>query len=296
MAKYKQPKNEKHKARKDLKDYTGEGTNDCQWDAHGEVLPGPRKDDKFPNKDAKIYKHVANHKTSGDGPNMVVDLKDSDRIYPIKSMQDGDPKMRDHAKKTFEKNIEDDAKEFIETLAKRDGGYTSQIKKLTKEQKEKLVREVVRRKVLQFLSEQEDKEKETTDATDATGEPAETPAEPEAAPATPADPPTPTTTEPIAPATPAEPEPEAEPEAKSEPEPEAEPETKEDDPDGDGQPGDARISNFVKALEQKPNIVQQMKTIMSVINKITSDDDKKRKIGKLMLLKRAIDRAVAQIN
>ena len=35
---------------------------------------------------------------------------------------------------------------------------------------------------------------------------------------------------------------------------------------------------------------------MSVINKITADDDRKRRIGKLMLLKRAIDKAVAQIN
>ena len=284
MSKHKPPKNDKYQPRKDLKDYTGEGTNDCQWDAHGEVLPGPRKDDKFPNKDAKIYKHVANHKTSGDGPNMVVDLKDSDRIYPIKSMQDGDPKMRDHAKKAFEKNIEDDAKEFIETLAKRDGGYTSQIKKLTKEQKEKLVREVVRRKVLQFLSEQEDKEKETTDAT---GEPTDTPAEPEASDT----PETPATPEPTP-----EPEPAKEPEPAEEPEAAEEPEKTEDDPDGDGQPGDARISKFIQALEQKPNIVQQMKTIMSVINKITADDDKKRKVGKLMLLKRAIDRAVAQLN
>jgi len=94
------------------------------------------------------------------------------------------------------------------------------------------------------------------------------------------------------PETPAEPE---EPEAPTEPE-EPAPAEKEDDPDGDGMPGDARINNFVKALEQKPNIVQQMKTIMSVINKITADDDKKRKTGKLMLLKRAIDRAVAQLN
>ena len=35
---------------------------------------------------------------------------------------------------------------------------------------------------------------------------------------------------------------------------------------------------------------------MSVINKITADDDRKKQIGKLMLLKRAIDRSVAKIN
>jgi hypothetical protein len=293
MSKHKTPKNEKHKVRKDLKDYTGEGTNDCQWEATGEVLPGDRKDDKFPNKDGKIYKHVANHDPKDHNPKMVVDLKDSDRIYPIKDMQDGNPKMQKHSKEAFEKNVQKDAEEYIETMSKKDGGYTSQIKKLTKEQKEKLVREVVKRKVLQFLSEQENKEEEKPEAetpdpaaaTDATGEPADTAAA--------------TTTEPVAPETPEEPEtPEVapEPETPEEPEPDAEPEKSEDDPDGDGQPGDARISKFIQALEQKPNIVQQMKTIMSVINKITADDDKKRKVGKLMLLKRAIDRAVAQLN
>ena len=55
--------------------------------------------------------------------------------------------------KTFVKNQEEDAEELIHTLSKKDGGYMSQIKKLTKEQKEKLVREIVKRKVTKFLSE-----------------------------------------------------------------------------------------------------------------------------------------------
>ena len=60
--------------------------------------------------------------------------------------------------------------------------------------------------------------------------------------------------------------------------------------------GDQRISKFITALEEKPNLVQRVKVIMQVINKITADDDKKRKIGKLSLLKRAIDRKVSKIN
>jgi hypothetical protein len=58
--------------------------------------------------------------------------------------------------KTFVQNQEEDAEKLIHTLSKKDGGYMSQIKKLTKEQKEKLVREIVKRKVTEstkFLSE-----------------------------------------------------------------------------------------------------------------------------------------------
>jgi len=162
----------------------------------------------------------------------------------------------------------------------------SQIKKLTKEQKEKLVREIVKRKVTKFLSEQAlntiTNEQEEEEPVADTPEP---PAAPEA-PAEPADAPAPEA-EPT-------PEPEVAPEPEAEPaaEPAAEPEAEAPTTGG----SDDRIAKFIQALEQKPNIVQQMKTIMSVINKITADDDRKRQIGKLMLLKRAIDKAVAKIN
>ena len=48
MAKYKQPKNEKHKARKDLKDYTHDKDVESMVpNASGEIMPDvPRKDDK----------------------------------------------------------------------------------------------------------------------------------------------------------------------------------------------------------------------------------------------------------
>jgi hypothetical protein len=277
MAKHKQPKNEKHKSRKDLKDYT------LDKDVEG-MVPNA-SGEPMPNVDRKVeYDDILDNET------MVPDVKDVDNTYVTKQMEDGDDKRPANTLKVFVKNQEEDAEELIDTLAQKDGGYMSQIKKLTKEQKEKLVREIVKRKVTKFLSEQAlstiTNEQEEEEPVADTPEP---PAAPEA-PAEPAD----------APAPSAEPTPEPEvapePEAEPAPEPEAEPtpEPEAEAPMAGG--SDERIAKFIQALEQKPNIVQQMKTIMNVINKITADDDRKRQIGKLMLLKRAIDKAVAKIN
>ena len=273
MAKHKQPKNEKHKSRKDLKDYTNDKeVQGMVPNASGEPMP---------NVDRKVeYDDILDNET------MVPDVKDANRIYVTKQMEDGDDKRPANTLKVFVKNQEEDAEELIHTLSKKDGGYMSQIKKLTKEQKEKLVREIVKRKVTKFLSEQAlgtiTNEQEEEEPVADTPEP---PAAPEA-PAEPADAPAPTPEPEVAP----EPETEPTPEPETEPTPEPEAEA----PMSGG--SDERVAKFIQALEQKPNIVQQMKTIMSVINKITADDDRKRQIGKLMLLKRAIDKAVAKIN
>ena len=108
MAKYKHPKNEKHKARKDLKDYTiDKEVEGMVPNASEEPMPEvPRKDDK---------------EVIDDVENMVPKVKDSDRIYVTKELQDGDPKMPSHALKTLVKNQEEDAKELIDTLSKKDG-------------------------------------------------------------------------------------------------------------------------------------------------------------------------------
>ena len=261
--KYKKPENKKHKPRKDLKDYEGKETENMVLDASGEPQPDvPRK---------------IKYSDIGDSENMVYDVKDSDRAYPIKDMQDGDPKMAKHALKTFDKNVEADAKDYIETMSKIDGGYMSKIKKLTKEQKEKLVREIVRKKIQSFIMESE------------LSKVVEQPTEEEPLADTPEPPPAPE-----APAIPADaPAPEA-------PAPEAPPEGEEtqgdpNDPDGDGQQGDSRINNFVLAVQQKPNIVQQVKMIMNVVQKITAEDDRKQKIGKIGLLKRVVDRALSKL-
>ena len=276
MSKHKPPKNDKYQPRKDLKDYTGEGTNDCQWEATGEILPGDRKDDKFPNPDGKIYPFVANHDKDREKVTMTPEIKDSDRIYPIKDMQDGNPKMAAHAKATFEKNVEKDAEELIDTLAKKDGGYMSQIKKLTKEQKEKLVREIVKRKIINFINEQEEPEEPEAD----------TP-EPDAAPDAPAEP----ADSPEPPAAP-EPAPEPEPEPAPEPDADAEPESDPAPDAADSDGTDARVDNFIKALEQKPGTLMQIKLIMKVIKKVLDDKDSKGKLGFLAIMKRLIDRSI----
>lgn len=285
--KYKKPENKKHKPRKDLKDYEGKETENMVIDASGEPQPDvPRK---------------IKYSDIGDSENMVYDVKDSDRAYPIKDMQDGDPKMAKHALKTFDKNVEADAKDYIETMSKIDGGYMSKIKKLTKEQKEKLVREIVRKKIQSFIMESElskvveapEEEKpledtpEPTAAPEAPAIPADAPPEapaPEATPEMPAptgaatvppeEPPTDTATDDTATTTP--------------------PADDQEEPTPGGS-GDPRVDNFIVALQQKPNMIQQIKLIMHAIKKITADDDRKQKIGKLGLLKRVVDRALTKL-
>jgi hypothetical protein len=187
-SKYKEPKDfaksQKPQPRKDLKDYIKDLVRDCMWEFSGEILPGPRKDDKW--TDSKTYPFVHNHEDKKESTNMVPDIKDADRAYPIEMMQDGDPKMYAHAKKVFAKNIETDGEEYLKALETRDGGVTSEklkeaISNLPESKKEDFVRTYIRKKITSiikegFIFEQDD---------------AEAPAEPPAdAPETPVDAPT----------------------------------------------------------------------------------------------------------
>ena len=92
MAKYKHPTNEKHKARKDLKDYTvDKEVTGMVPNASGEIMPDvPRKDDKEMIDDVE---------------NMIPKIKDADRVYVTKQMEDGDPKRPANSLKVFSKNI-----------------------------------------------------------------------------------------------------------------------------------------------------------------------------------------------
>lgn len=264
--KYKKPENSKHKARKDLKDYTiDKDVYNMVPNSTGELQPGYRKDDK---------------EVIDDIDNMVPKTKDSDMIYPIKDMEDGDSKMSAHAMKTFKKNIEADAKDLLATLFKKDGGYMTQIEKLTKEQKEKLVREIVKRKVAKFIVEQEEKEEPLAD----TPEPEPAAAAPEVpadAPEVPADAPEAPATPPPAPETPEEPT--AEPDAEA---PEA------DAPEAEAPEGDTRVSNFVAAVQQKQNFIQQTEMIMKVLKQVMAGNKPKQKRGKLAFLDRVIKRSI----
>ena len=112
--KHKTPTNTKHKSRKDLKDYTlDKDIDNMVPGSTGELQPGDRKDDK---------------EVIDDIENMVPKTKDSDTIYPIKDMEDGDPKMSANAMKTFKKNIEDEIflkiSTFLRFFFRREGGWT----------------------------------------------------------------------------------------------------------------------------------------------------------------------------
>jgi hypothetical protein len=278
MAKYKQPKNDKYKSRKDLKDYTlDKDVEGMVPNASGEVMPEvPRKDDK---------------EVIDDVENMVPKIKDSDRIYVTKELEDGDPKMPSNALKTLVKNQEEDAKELIDTLSKRDGGYMTQIEKLTKEQKEKLVKEIVKIKVTKFLSEQalntlkteqDEEESETTPEEPVADTPEPTPAP--AAPAEPADAPAPEPEIAPEPETPETPEAEApieEPEAEA---PVEEPEAETS--------GDIRIEKFIQALQQKPSTLLQVQTMMKSIQLLLKEKDPKQQIQFLAFMKKLIDRSL----
>ena len=264
MAKYKQPKNEKHKARKDLKDYTiDKEVEGMVPNASGEPLPEvPRKDDK---------------EVIDDVENMVPKVKDSDRVYVTKDMEDGDSKMPSNALKQLVKNQEEDAKELIDTLSKKDGGYMTQIEKLTKEQKEQLVKEIVKRKVVKFLSEQAlntlktEQDDEETDS--APEEPVADTPEPAPAPEAPAEPAD------AAPAPEPAPEPAEEPAAE---EPESEEETD----------GDVRIKKFIEALKQKPSTLLQVQMMMKSLQLLLQDKNPKQKIQFLAFMKKLIDRSL----
>ena len=210
-SKYKAPKDleksQKPKARKDLKDYTAED-----------------KDEKMnPNSTGEKQQNVLRKtdKEVIDNGSQFLDIKDSERMYDVTG-EKHDPKK---AAKVMKKRQEDSKK------------TKEKIGNLTLEQKERLVREVIRRKIKLALREQEE-----------TDEPTEEPA-PEAAPA------------PKAAPAPEAPEAEA-PEAEA---PEAE---------SPAQAITAQLNNFVTLVKNQPTSPEQVKMILKAVQKVgTSTDD-----------------------
>ena len=144
-SKYKKPENKKATHRKDIKDYTMDDKNGSlnpksTGDKQLNVL---RKTDKPIQDNGKLY------------PKYNAD----DRLY--KDIEDGeyDPKL---AAKRLKKRQDADEKLSKDQLKDK-------IENLTREQKERLVREYIRRKLVPILLEQPDKAKET-DTTDAEAE------------------------------------------------------------------------------------------------------------------------------
>lgn len=129
-SKYKKPENKKPTYRKDLKDYTLDdkkgGLNPkSTGDKQHNVL---RKTDKEMQDDGKLYPTYSN----------------DDRLY--KDIEDGDYDPKTAAKRL--KKRQDDEEKSIKDVVK------DKIENLTREGKERLVREYIRRKITKILIEQ----------------------------------------------------------------------------------------------------------------------------------------------
>jgi len=129
-SKYKKPENSKPTYRKDIKDYTLDdkegGLNpNTTGDAH---LTTFRKTDKEMQDDGKMYPTY----------------KDDDRLYSDLENGEYDPKT---AAKRLKKRQEEEEKDLVDSVKDK-------IEKLTKEGKERLVREYIRRKISKVLKEQ----------------------------------------------------------------------------------------------------------------------------------------------
>jgi hypothetical protein len=221
-SKYKAPKDleksTKPTPRKDLKDYEGDETENLVPNSTGE---------KQKNVLRKTDKPVI------DNGSLVPDIKDSDRMYDV-SGEKHDPKK---AAKVMSKRQKDDEKENKDNIKDK-------IENLTREQKERLVREIIRRRIKNVLKEQEEPEEATAE------EPAPTPEAPAPTPEAPA------------------PE-EAPAETPEAPAPEEAPaEEPADDPN-------TFISKFVSLIKSQPSTPEQVKMIMTAVQKTGISTDEK---------------------
>jgi len=189
-SKYKRPENTKYKSRTDLKDYTED-------DKKGGLNP-KSAGEKQSNVLRKTDKEFVD---TGD---MYVKYNADDRLY--KDLEDGeyDPK---HAAKVLKKRQDNDEKDNAKNIKDK-------IENLTREQKEVLVREYVRRKINILLEQPTPTEDPTAEDPTATPDdtvpaPEETAPAPDDSTATPEAPAEPEAAAPPAPEAPAAPTPEA---------------------------------------------------------------------------------------
>lgn len=269
MAKqYKKPENTKYKTRKDLKDYTMD-------DKKGTSNP-KSSGEKLPNLLRKTDKEVIDDGTYD------VKWNADDRLY--KDLEDGeyDPKT---ALKRLKKRQDTDEKLSKDQLKDK-------IENLTREQKERIVREYVRRKIESILLEQVAPEEEPVApeepiAPEPAAEPTPAPA---AAPAPmPTDPaaamPTDTPAEaPVDAAAPTETPAEAPAEAPA-PEAEMSPETKEA----------LAVEKFVAHLQKEGGNIARIKTLAKVINQSMSEAEPEDKMNFFKLLRQFAIKKIATI-
>ena len=267
-SKYKKPENKKPTYRKDLKDYTAD-------DKKGGLNPKSTGE-----KQTNVLRKT--DKTMQDNGKLYPTYNDNDRLY--KDLENGEYDPKTAAKRlkkrqdTEEKDVEDVLQDKIENL--------------TREQREILVREYVRRKIVKVLREQPEppapdapEETPPTDAPapgapDLTGtQPGDTPAPG----APPAAPPAPAPDAAPAPAPPA-PGPDA-PAPDADAEKPADAESAETKLDPEAQEALA-IQKFVDHLREKETgNIARLKTISKVINNVLKDSEPEDFKNFFMMLK-----------
>jgi hypothetical protein len=272
MAKqYKKPENTKYKSRKDLKDYTMD-------DKKGTSNP-KSSGEKLPNLLRKTDKEVIDDGTYD------VKWNADDRLYKDLEAGEYDSKT---ALKRLKKRQDTDEKLSKDQLKDK-------IENLTREQKERIVREYVRRKIEYILIEQVAPEEEPVApeapiAPEPATDPAASPAPVDPAAAMPAAP-MPTDMPAEAPVDPAAevPAPAAAPEAPVDPAaaPEAEmsPETKEA----------LAVEKFVAHLQKEGGNIARIKTLAKVINQSMNEAEPEDKMNFFKLLRQFAIKKIATV-
>ena len=237
-SKYKKPENTKYKTRKDLKDYTTD-------DKKGGLNP-KSAGEKQTNVLRKTDKEVV------DNGNYVEKYNADDRLYKDIESGEYDPK---HAAKVLKKRQDKDEKDNEKNIQDK-------IENLTREQKERLVREYVRRKITKLINEANDTEIPTE----------EIPAAPEAPETVPA----PEVTPAPAPETAAAPETTTQPDATA----------------PESQPVSNPLDTFIIDLQSKNNR-KKIETLANALNKLfPADSDQRVRNNFYLLLRQLANRKI----
>ena len=256
-SKYKKPENTKYKSRKDLKDYTVD-------DKDGKLNPYSTKN-KLSNVLRKTDKPVQ------DDGNYDVKYNADDRLY--KDLEDGEYDAK-HAAKVFKKRQDNEEKNISDVIKDK-------VENLTREQRERLVREYVRKKIVKVILEQttpapeEEKEKASADAPAPAAAPTDTP--PATTDAAPTDSMAPMDTPP-----PAAPTDTAEKDAESQ----VSPETKEA----------LDVDRFVQYLKKQEGNIAKLKSIIKVIGLSLDKAEVEDKANVWKMLKITSNKQLAKLN
>lgn len=262
-SKYKKPENTKYKSRKDLKDYTLD-------DKDGKMNPKSTGE-----KQANVLRKT--DKPMVDDGKMDVKWNADDRLY--KDLEDGEYDEK-HAAKVLKKRQDQDEKDNEKNIKDK-------IENLTREQKERLVREFLRRKIEKVLSEQFLNEQTAEEEQPAPN--AEVPA-PDAAATDPAAAPVPPAPDASAPATPPATT-DAPPAADATQEPAAPAEDELSDESKEA----VSIEKFVKQLQSDGGNIARIKTLSKVFNLAMKDAEVEDKKNFFKLLKHLASKKLSTV-